>query len=169
MSTNKLNISREQLAAFLKDHRTIRQFENLFHDVGVNTPAAVDKNELSSDTALTNSNMALAAIQRIADALELLALAPAQQIIMGAVGEDLTPSASLGTISTQNSDSVSITGGVVSAQLRNNQSVLLETTVTLTNGAAAAAGTLSNAPVAGNPTKWVGINDNGTTRYIPAW
>lgn len=37
------------------------------------------------------------------------------------------------------------------------------------NGAAAAVGTLGNAPVAGNPTKWVPINDNGTTRYIPAW
>lgn len=43
------------------------------------------------------------------------------------------------------------------------------TTTALTNGAAAAAGTLLNAPVAGNPTKWIGINDNGTTRYIPAW
>ena len=36
-------------------------------------------------------------------------------------------------------------------------------------GAAAAAGTLLNAPVAANPTKWIPINDNGTTRYIPAW
>lgn len=40
---------------------------------------------------------------------------------------------------------------------------------TLGNGAAAAAGTLGNAPVAGNPTKWVPFNDNGVTRYVPAW
>lgn len=46
---------------------------------------------------------------------------------------------------------------------------LLQTSVALTNGAAAAAGTLLNAPAAGNPTKWIPINDNGTTRYIPAW
>lgn len=39
----------------------------------------------------------------------------------------------------------------------------------LTNGAGAAAGTLTNAPVSGNPTKWIGINDNGTIRYIPTW
>jgi hypothetical protein len=26
-----------------------------------------------------------------------------------------------------------------------------------------------NAPAAGNPTKWIPIDDNGTTRYIPAW
>lgn len=46
---------------------------------------------------------------------------------------------------------------------------LLTTSVSLANGAAAAAGTLTNAPAAGNPTKWIPINDNGTTRYIPAW
>lgn len=46
---------------------------------------------------------------------------------------------------------------------------LIRTSVALGNGAAAAAGTLANAPVAGNPTKWIPINDNGTTRYIPAW
>ena len=39
----------------------------------------------------------------------------------------------------------------------------------LNNGAGAATGTLTNAPAAGNPTKWIAINDNGTTRYIPAW
>lgn len=30
-------------------------------------------------------------------------------------------------------------------------------------------GTLTNAPVTGNPTKWFAISDNGTTRYVPAW
>lgn len=43
------------------------------------------------------------------------------------------------------------------------------TSSALTNGAAAAVGTLTNAPAAGNPSKWIGINDNGTTRYLPAW
>lgn len=47
--------------------------------------------------------------------------------------------------------------------------VLLQTPNTLSDGAAAALGTLSNAPTAGNPTKWIPINDNGTVRYIPAW
>lgn len=37
------------------------------------------------------------------------------------------------------------------------------------NNAAAAAGTLTNAPIAGNPTKWIPINDNGTIRNVPAW
>lgn len=43
------------------------------------------------------------------------------------------------------------------------------TTVALTNGAAAQTATMTNGPTAGNPTKWIPINDNGTTRYIPSW
>ena len=43
------------------------------------------------------------------------------------------------------------------------------TLTTMTNGAASNTGTLTNAPVAGNPTKWVPVNDNGTTRYVPMW
>lgn len=62
------------------------------------------------------------------------------------------------------------------ATIESNQSlqvpggaVFLLTSSALTNGAGAAAGTITNAPTAGNPTKWIGINDNGTVRYIPAW
>jgi hypothetical protein len=57
----------------------------------------------------------------------------------------------------------------ISSALVLSQTTLLSTSVSLTNGAAAAAGTITNAPSAGNPTKWIPINDNGTTRYIPAW
>lgn len=38
-----------------------------------------------------------------------------------------------------------------------------------TNQAAAAAGTLGNAPVAGNPAIWVPIIVNGVNRSFPAW
>lgn len=40
---------------------------------------------------------------------------------------------------------------------------------TLVNGAGASIGTLTNAPIAGNPTKWVALDDSGVTRYIPCW
>ena len=43
------------------------------------------------------------------------------------------------------------------------------TSSALVNGAGVGAGTIANAPAAGDPTKWIGINDNGTTRYIPTW
>ena len=51
----------------------------------------------------------------------------------------------------------------------NNATYLIRTKTSFTNNAAAATGTLTNAPAAGNPTKWIAIDDNGTTRYIPAW
>jgi hypothetical protein len=57
----------------------------------------------------------------------------------------------------------------VGGALTINDTKLLTTKTTLTNGAGAGSGTLTNAPTAGNPTKWIPINDNGTTRYIPAW
>lgn len=59
---------------------------------------------------------------------------------------------------------LSLSGGITTGS-----ATLHSTSVALTDGAAAAAGTLTNAPAAGNPTKWIPINDNGTTRYIPAW
>ena len=43
------------------------------------------------------------------------------------------------------------------------------TSSALTDGAGVGVGTLTTAPAGGDPTKWIGINDNGTIRYIPAW
>lgn len=57
----------------------------------------------------------------------------------------------------------------VTAALTNNTGRLIDSSVGLTNGAAAQTATLTNGPTAGNPTKWIPISDNGTTRYIPAW
>ncbi len=57
----------------------------------------------------------------------------------------------------------------INGALTISSATMIRTKTTFTNGAAAAAGTLTNAPAAGNPTKWIPIDDNGTTRYIPAW
>ena len=46
---------------------------------------------------------------------------------------------------------------------------LIGTSVALTAGGTANVPTLTAGPVTGNPTKWLPINDNGTTRYVPAW
>ena len=53
--------------------------------------------------------------------------------------------------------------------LSTSADYMCETAAALTDGAAAAAGTLTNAPVAGDPAKWITINDNGTARHIPTW
>ena len=46
---------------------------------------------------------------------------------------------------------------------------LISSSTAFSNGAGTGAGTLANAPAVGNPTKWIPINDNGTTRHIPTW
>lgn len=51
----------------------------------------------------------------------------------------------------------------------NSATFLLRALVTLTNNAALNTATLGNAPAAGNPTKWFAIDDNGVTRFVPAW
>lgn len=61
--------------------------------------------------------------------------------------------------------SIDLTTGLVTL----GSATLLATNIALTNNAAAATATLTNSPTAGNPTKWIPINDNGTVRNIPAW
>ncbi len=46
---------------------------------------------------------------------------------------------------------------------------IFTTNTAITDNAGAGLGTLTNAPSAGNPTKWVRFNDNGTVRSFPAW
>lgn len=57
----------------------------------------------------------------------------------------------------------------LAGKIVTGSTTLHETSVALTNGAAFGTGTLTNAPIAGDPTKWFPINDNGTTRYVPSW
>jgi hypothetical protein len=60
-------------------------------------------------------------------------------------------------------------GTILTGTLTHGGTVLLITSVALTNGAGGALGTLTTAPFAGDPSKWIPISDNGTTRYIPSW
>lgn len=63
-----------------------------------------------------------------------------------------------------------ITGAVViTSTVTKADALLARTTVAFTNGAGVLAGTLGNSPAVGNPTKWIPVDDNGTTRYVPAW
>ena len=72
----------------------------------------------------------------------------------------ITPAAGAVTIAT---------AAAITADLTNNTGNLIDSSVSLTNGAGANTATLTNSPATGNPTKWIPIDDNGTTRYIPAW
>lgn len=57
----------------------------------------------------------------------------------------------------------------IGGSLTINSATLLTSKTSFTDGAGVGAGTLLTAPAAGNPTKWVGLNDNGTIRYFPTW
>lgn len=76
----------------------------------------------------------------------------------------------IGSLNVSNGLSVGTTQTPVAGQIYiNNAAFMIRTKTSFTSGAAAQLGTLTNAPVAGNPTKWIAIDDNGTTRQIPAW
>lgn len=150
-------VLRQELARVFKNPRVIRAFEKIFDLVPpefINQQVQIDEVNLSAEYASSAANDIAAAVNRLADAVELLAMMPRQE---------------LGTMSEQQNDSVDIKAGTVVAALSDNTANLLASTTALTNAAGAAAGTLLNAPTAGNPTKWVQINDNGTIRKIPTW
>jgi hypothetical protein len=106
MATQKLNLTRDQLATFLKNQEQIKQFEKLFQFADSLSPIIVVDFEFAGDNAQATANNALAmiamlaqdtavsdaafeaklqqaldAIPRLAQALELLALAPVRNNI----------------------------------------------------------------------------------------
>jgi hypothetical protein len=85
--------------------------------------------------------------------------------------ETLTPSHGLGSMSTQDKDRVDITGGIVKGIILSTLGgqFIISTDSSLDDYFSTNISTLTNSPITGNPSKWIAINDNGTTRYIPAW
>ena len=78
-TSSRLNLTRDQLAAFLTDQQQIRQFELLFSTVDQLQVITGTDFEYQADTAAATANEALAQISRLAAAVELLANGPAIQ------------------------------------------------------------------------------------------
>lgn len=76
---NKLKLTRDQLASFLKDAEQIKQFEKLFSTVDSIAPDVVNEISINAGSAQASANDALAQIQRLADIVGLLATEPAQE------------------------------------------------------------------------------------------
>lgn len=74
-----MDLTREQLAKFLPDPRTIKQFEKLLNLVSGLEPDTLQMLSLIAGSADSKANEALAQLTRIADGLALLATAPAIQ------------------------------------------------------------------------------------------
>ncbi len=64
---------------------------------------------------------------------------------------------------------LSRTGSLSLDRIVTSGPMLHASSAPLANGAAQSAGTLNNAPIPGNPTKWIAIDDAGTIRHIPTW
>lgn len=76
----KLNLTRDQLATFLKNHEQIKQFERLIQVVDEVAPSSDTTGiSIQAGNADAIANEALAQLQRIANALEMLATAPVIQ------------------------------------------------------------------------------------------
>lgn len=158
MPGNNKPLTRDQLASFLPNHEAVKAFEKLFQDVN-SLPSEeiiilIQETALVAQSSDARAQQALDTLQRLADLIELLVCAPIVQI---------------GTLGEQQADKVSITNGVVSAELKNNQVILLESIKNLDDFSDVNLATLTNSPVAGDPTKWVSINDNGIIRAMPTW
>lgn len=73
--------------------------------------------------------------------------------------------ATTGNVQATAGDLVATAGHVICGEA----ATFLESTVALTDGAGAGAGTILNAPAAGNPNVWCPITINGIAHWFPAW
>ncbi len=71
-----INLTRDQLATFLKNHEQIKQFERMFAVVDAIAPDVVEEIKVEAGTAHATATSALAQLARIADALAELTAAP---------------------------------------------------------------------------------------------
>ncbi|WP_205191542.1 hypothetical protein [Burkholderia sp. LMG 13014] len=80
-------------------------------------------------------------------------------------GDDIAPPVAIPPAAADDYVPVPYVGNSVAVR----QDGTLGSSVSLSNSAASNTATLTNAPVAGNPTKWVTVDDQGTIRYQPLW
>jgi len=76
---NKLKLTRDQLASFLKDHEQIKQFEQLFSLADSIAPDVVSEISTAASSAQATANEALTQLQRLADIIGLIDAKPEQQ------------------------------------------------------------------------------------------
>jgi len=154
-------ITREQLAKFCPDTETIRAFEELFGE-----GFTLEDVLIAAQNAANQAVQALSTLESIKQIVEFLIVAPTVQI---------------GTMGEQQASNVAITGGnatgltavtattVTGTIINTIATWLIENSDVMPNGFGVGLGTLTNAPAAGDPAKWIPVREGGVTRYIPAW
>lgn len=155
-----LNVTRAQLARIFKDDpRLIKAFEDLFKKTYIETPQQVDAVDTSqsSQSNVIDANLLndiiLSIIPNVVNSILDIILSNIE-IPQNSSGVDA------------NSYAPPLSG---ENELITRVPTLIKSNVDLSNFNGLSNATLTNSPVVGNPTKWVAINDNGVTRYIPSW
>lgn len=138
-------LTRKQLAEFLPDPRAVKAFELLVSDVSETLPTGLEAVSIEASNATSAANEALAqiasikqdlessevvlgsqtqlvfdALSKLADLVALVALAPRQEILRATedtgLGKNLEPAVQLGTLASQNHDSLNSVGFRTTAQ-----------------------------------------------------
>jgi hypothetical protein len=81
MATQKLSLTRDQLASFLQDHEQIKQFERLFADVQQLEPTTLNDLAITAGNADQKATEALDAVATLAQDVAFQADAKAQQAL----------------------------------------------------------------------------------------
>lgn len=108
----KLLLDRATLAQLLQGNaRAIAAFEQVLGDVGFTLPSTIEEANALAGQALAVARAAMASLSALAEALARIEGTPAA--LPQVDRDDTTPHTHLGTICSQNADSVEITGGTV--------------------------------------------------------
>lgn len=76
----RLKLTREQLAKFLPDEKSIREFEKLFSMASVENPSEIESVSLVAENAYNMSNEALSLLESIKNSLEMAITNPPKQV-----------------------------------------------------------------------------------------
>jgi hypothetical protein len=129
----------------------------------------VDSASIWDLTPINTTNHPFILIDRVSVVRRAVFLDTGDISLGGGISNDAGAGASL-FISTAGGIGVgTVTDPGVGMIYTNSATFMIRTKTSYANGAGVGAGTLTNAPAAGNPTKWISIDDNGTTRRLPAW
>ena len=76
-SSNRLHLTRDQLAAFLKDPKSIKQFERLFASADATQPETIFEVAVSAGNGIAAANQAISRVSAVEQQVAALAAAPA--------------------------------------------------------------------------------------------
>jgi hypothetical protein len=126
-----MKLNRNQLGQVFTNHETLRAFEQALNSVDITLPSTIEEANVLAGSALAIAQSVAASLTILIDALAQLEAAPVSQPQIET--DDTAPHVHLGTISSQNSDDVNITGGSITGMTRNDATSVALTDDTTTN------------------------------------